>query len=196
MSGNTFSYVSNLGGSYGTGGDNNNNIVFTCHADVQYVRVALTAGTKVLKIRSFSIQSLDGGSPAVWAGYEEIIPGAHIATQSPTLGTMWKVGSHVYNASPTASAAPGWVCVFQLETTSAEAISASEKTDISITSLTGVAAGDIVGIKLDDGTIYWDSVADVTGGDLTLTGAGPASVAASGNAVYFFRFKAMASLEA
>jgi hypothetical protein len=86
--------------------------------------------------------------------------------------------------------------VFQLETTSAEEISASEKTDISITSLTGVVAGDIVGIELDDGTIYWDSVADVTGGDLTLTGSGPASVAASGNAVYFFRFKAMASLGA
>lgn len=196
MSGATFTYSSNLGGSYGTGGDAVNNIVFTCHADVQYVRVALTAGTKVLKIRSFSIQSLDGGSPAVWAGYEEIIPGAHIATQSPTLGTMWKVGSHVYDDSPAASAAPGWVCVFQLETTSAEAISASEKTDISITSLTGVVAGDIVGIELDDGTIYWDSVADVTGGDLTLTGAGPASVAASGNSVYFFRFKAMASLGA
>ena len=189
-------YSSNLGGSYGTGIDSDGNIVFTCHADVQYVRVALTAGTKVLKIRSFSIQSLDGGSPAVWAGYEEIIPGAHLASQSPTLGTMWRAGSHVYDDTPAASTTPGWVCVFQLETTSAEEISASEKTDISITSLTGVVAGDIVGIELDDGTIYWDSVADVTGGDLTLTGSGPASVAASGNAVYFFRFKAMASLGA
>ncbi len=191
-----FGTSTSFGNSYTTGSDSVNETFFVVHADVKKIRVILLKGTANLRIRSFSIISVDGGSPAVWAGYEEIIPGAHLATQSPTLGTMWSAGSTVYTTAPAASGAPGWVCVFKLETTLTEDVSISETADITLTSIASVTAGDIVGILLDDGTIYWDTVGDVTGGDLTLAGAGPASLATSGNAVYFFRFKAMANLGA
>lgn len=81
-----------------------------------------------------------------------------------------------------------YICNFALDTTLTEEVSISEKTDITCTSLTGVQAGDIVGILLNDGTTYWDTVADVVGGDLTLTGAGPTVAAANGNRIVFNRW--------
>jgi hypothetical protein len=160
----------------------------------------ITWGSAFVLRRAF-INPTDGNKKAItfrrFGSYweEESRQADELVAASPTSG-MWTVGDTVWSSAPAASSPPGWTCVFVLNTTLTEEVSASETADITVTSIASVVAGDVVGIRLDDGSIYWDTVGDVTGGDLTLAGAGPASVAASGNAVYFFRFKAMANLAA
>ena len=191
----TVFYHANYGGVYQTGADTVSDLFFAVKDDVKKVRVLLRGGTAALRIRSFSIESFDGGSPAIWAGYEEMVPGAHLAIQSPTLGTMWEIGSVVYNHTPAASAAPGWVCVFKLATTlnGGEPV---DETAMVVTSGTGTVNEDIIGVMQDDSTIHWSTIASGGGTTTLVMAAGLTDAAATGNAVYVFRFKAMASLGA
>lgn len=72
-----------------------------------------------------------------------------------------------------------------VETTlAADAISGD--TVISLTSISGIAAADFIGIKLDSGLIHWTTVVDTI---TTITVALPAD-ASAGNAVYTYTTKA------
>lgn len=200
-SGNTLSYSTNFGGVYSTGVDSVLDTFFAVGDDVKKMAVIIAGGTSEARLHSFSISSFDSGRPNVYAGHNvagEYLSGdfpARYATQAPVKGCfLYGRGSQVWNARPTTGGDPGWVCIFRLDTTLTEDVSASETADITLASIAGVQALDIVEITLDDGTIYTDTVADVVGGDLTLTGAGPVSLATSGNAVRFMRWEAMGHL--
>lgn len=66
-----------------------------------------------------------------------------------------------------------------------EAISS---TSLSLTSTTGMAASDNIGIELDDGTIHWTTISGAPGAPTTIA-AGLASAATSGNAVFTYTTK-------
>lgn len=62
-----------------------------------------------VKLKRFSLISLDGGSPRVWSGYEEGISGAKLANKAPVAEDC-SPGRIVFNASPTSGESIGWVC--------------------------------------------------------------------------------------
>ena len=103
-----FVYVTTYGGMYRTGIDTKGDRLFMVGDDVKYIAVMMVGGTNPLRIRSFSIASVDGGSPACWTGYEEIVPGANIGTAPPTAGT-WEVGRRVVRI-PEEGQPKAWVC--------------------------------------------------------------------------------------
>jgi len=74
--------------------------------------------------------------------------------------------------------------------TTLSAAEASGQTTLSLTSTTGMSAGDRIGIKMDDNTIHWTTI----GGDPTSTTVLVATAtdddAASGNKVYAYTTKA------
>lgn len=67
--------------------------------------------------------------------------------------------------------------------TTLSADAATSATTPSLTSTTGIAANDVIGVELDDNTIHWTTVASI--GPVTLTD-GLASAASSGLAVYAY----------
>jgi hypothetical protein len=91
-------------------------------------------------------------------------------TQSYALGTAHATGSYV-------------------ETT-LSAAEASGQTVISVTSSTGMTAADNVGIKMDDDTIHWSTIASVDSGVQITINDATDDDAASGNKVYTYTTKA------
>lgn len=78
-----------------------------------------------------------------------------------------------------------YICTFSFETTLNGALSAGA-TSVTVTSATGVANSDIVGILLDDGTTHWSTVSGLAGS--TFTVAALPSAAANGQRVAFNRW--------
>lgn len=62
-------------------------------------------------------------------------------------------------------------------------------TVLSVSSNSGMTAGDFIGIELDDGTRHWDTIASVAGDTSVTITSGLASAAASGNNVVFYTNK-------
>lgn len=87
-------------------------------------------------------------------------------TQSYALGTAKATASYV-------------------ETTLTAAVVASD-TIMPVTSSTGMTAADNIGIKLDDNTIHWDTIASVDSSTQVTITTGVASAAASGKKVYAY----------
>ncbi|MDP6801110.1 MAG: hypothetical protein QF744_14975 [SAR202 cluster bacterium] len=71
--------------------------------------------------------------------------------------------------------------------TTLSADAASGASSISVTSSTGMATADYIGVVLDDGTIDWDTISAIPGA-VTLTGT-LSGAAASGNAVFSYTTK-------
>jgi hypothetical protein len=61
-------------------------------------------------------------------------------------------------------------------------------TSLSLTSTTGMAASDNIGIVLDDGTIHWTTISGAPGAPTTIA-VGLASAATSGNVVFTYTTK-------
>lgn len=72
--------------------------------------------------------------------------------------------------------------------TTLSAAEASGQTVLSITSASGMASGDNIGIVLDGGTIHWSTISGSPGATATIAGALTGN-AASGNAVYAYTSK-------
>jgi hypothetical protein len=87
-------------------------------------------------------------------------------TQSYSLGSAYMTASYV-------------------ETTLSSAASTSA-TNLSVTSSTGMTAGDNIGIKLDNDNIHWDTIASVGSSTQVTITSGLASAAASGKKVYAY----------
>lgn len=68
------------------------------------------------------------------------------------------------------------------------------ETSMAVTSGTGTAPGDIIGVAQDDGTIQWTTIASGDGTTTLVLAAGLTDAAADGNKVYVMRWKAMANL--
>jgi hypothetical protein len=116
ISGTTPTFYSSYGGSYElTGTDTEWDVYFSLHDDVKSIRVIFYKGTNNLRIRSFSIFSIDGtnsqytGNATAYTGYEEIIPGVNLASTPPTAGT-WSAGRRIINGSPTVGQPKSWIC--------------------------------------------------------------------------------------
>ena len=81
----------------------------------------------------------------------------------------------------------GYATTSYVETT-LSADEATSQTELSVTSETGISVSDFIGIKLDDDSIHWSTVASLA--TLTIADALP-SAASSGNKVYAFTTKAV-----
>ena len=121
-----------------------------------------TTGTRVLNLM---VKELSARGVDLWLR-DEIILFTQPDQQSYLLGTA--------NATTTLDA----------ETT-LSAAEASGQTVISVTSSTGMTAADNVGIKMDDNTIHWTTIATVSGTQITIDDATDDD-AASGNKVYVY----------
>lgn len=123
-------------------------------------------------------------NPAASASYKSLgtMYETPAVSSSPTVGFCPQVGRKVSNT------AGGWfTCTFVLSTTLSGA-EASGQTTLSMTSITGIASGDIVGIYLDSGATHWTTVnGSPSGGTIVVTDALP-SDAASGNRVVINRW--------
>ena len=123
------------------------------------------------------------------------IPGCLYAANAPT---KWhfRVGERVLNDAPATGQPQGWVCIKRTGTT-LTANGSGGNTTITVASITGIASGDIIGIKLDTGLYHFTTVNGAPAGStVTLTAALPGSgvVATSGNAVVANLWKAMPNL--
>jgi len=102
--------------------------------------------------------------------------GAHLWTRnSATL--FLSAGVNEYLIGTTADATESYV-----ETTTTAALAAAATT-IPVTSATGMTVGDLLGVRLDDGTINFSIITTITVLDIEITD-GLVSAAASGNVVY------------
>ncbi len=98
------------GGAFTTGADSNGDVFFTVTDDVKAIRVSVAQGTASLRIRAFTVYTVNSIHHAwTWPGYIEAHPGQNIGTTAPTAGT-WEDGRIVWNATPASGGAPGWVC--------------------------------------------------------------------------------------
>jgi hypothetical protein len=123
------------------------------------------------------------------------IPGRLYAAAAPT---KWhfQVGQLVNNSAATTGVPSGWVCTKRTETTLSVNGSGGDTT-ITVASSTGIASGDIIGVKLNTGLYHFTTVNGAPSGSIvTLTAALPGSgvVATSGNAVVANLWRAMANL--
>lgn len=74
-------------------------------------------------------------------------------------------------------------------TTAAEVPDPQNPTTINLTSVTGLAASDNIGVKLDDGTMHWTTVASIASLVVTIDDALPSAMS-SGVTVFFYTTKA------
>lgn len=96
MSYNRFFFDPNYGGVYKTGTDHSEDLYINIDDEVTKVAILFVNGTNPIKIRGFSIHSLDGHHASVSCGYHEIIPDINLGTAAPTSGT-WPKGKIVLN---------------------------------------------------------------------------------------------------
>lgn len=76
--------------------------------------------------------------------------------------------------------------VTEYVSTTISANEAAAQTILSVTSSTGMAASDQVGIELDDGSMHWTTISTVDSSTQITVASGLASAAASGNRVYAY----------
>lgn len=88
-----------FGGSYSTGSDSPEDLYFSVTDAVKKVRVLIWRGSNDLRIRSFSLYTVDKYAPAVWSGCDELAGDLNIAIAAPTAGE-WGKGKVVVNADP------------------------------------------------------------------------------------------------
>jgi hypothetical protein len=189
--GGSYLFLATLYGTY--------DVTFWVHDDVKKIAVILAgADSPGTKITSFSIYAAltDANyyTPAVWSGVEDVYPGARKASASPTKWAfLYRKGAVIENAAPASGSPLGWVCVNRVDT-AMKVAAVGTGSNIDVDDTTGMTAGDIITILLDDGTYHNTTISGVTDGDtLALTDAMP-SAAAIDNPVYTVLFAAKANL--
>jgi len=73
--------------------------------------------------------------------------------------------------------------------------SAATDTTLTVDSITGIAASDIIGVELDSGNIFWSTVSGAPSGSTVTLAAGVTTVASSGNHVYSYTNKTVRPLK-
>ncbi|MDB4947429.1 MAG: hypothetical protein JWM27_78 [Gemmatimonadetes bacterium] len=104
-------WSTNYGGVYYSGSNvGAPGLYFVVDAAVAEVWIGVVAGsTGTVRLRSFSVYSVDGASAACDPGFREIAPGANHGTAAPASGT-WATGSRIVNVAPSSTAPSAWVC--------------------------------------------------------------------------------------
>lgn len=106
--------------------------------------------------------------------------GVHLVRR--TEGTLFLTkGTNKYNLASTRFALTSDAAI-----TTTSAAASSGASSITVTSATGIAASDIIGIELDDGTIDWDTVSGSPSGTTVTLGGTLGGAAASGNSVFVY----------
>lgn len=118
-----------------------------------------------------------------------------VGTAAPTAGT-WDRGAQIWNSTPAAGGAPGWVCTTAgtfgtLDSVTADTTSGSPL--VTVSSATGLASGQYITIAGVSGT---RQIRSVSGNTVTLTTNADATVAAGAVAYVTPVFKALANLAA
>lgn len=108
----TFSYSTAFGGGYVNGSDltdDNTDKYFMVGSDVKYIQLVLHGGTNVLKIKGFSIFTLDRYTPITWTNHEEVSYNSSLISSTPCIGT-YEVGKLLYYINPASSGFLNEVC--------------------------------------------------------------------------------------
>jgi hypothetical protein len=101
-------YTTDWGGGYGTGAKTASDFYFVVGTDVAYIQILFKAtAASALRIKSFSVYTLDNASSHSWAGYEEIIPGINLGSTTPTAGT-WEANRRIINGTQAVGQPKGW----------------------------------------------------------------------------------------
>lgn len=155
---------------------------------VKFLRIAISsssaAGTvfEWLTVTGFVSTPDVASMPALWRR-ASTIPLTQNAV--PTQGVAG-VGAFI------GSATGGFVCNGRADTTLA-AGAAAAATSLTVASITGMAAGDLIGILLTDGTTHWTTVSGTPTGVTVVITTGLASAATSGDAVVTNRWITLAA---
>ena len=98
-----------FGGCYQFNADSSGDAFFTVHEDVAAVDVLITGGTEDVELQSFTIESVDGGTPGCFlrVGLPHD-PHLRLAVEAPQFG-HYTNGTRVYHASPSSGQPQGWV---------------------------------------------------------------------------------------
>jgi hypothetical protein len=169
---NVFVFVSTTFSFYGEGSDFGRDRFFAVPDDVDHVLILLTGGTAPLKLKSVSIESIDGGAPAVSSGVSEWGE-SRIATAEPAFNGWYRAGEFVWNENAAMSQAIGWKCetsgwatddAWQDTTVYAvEDIVENDTGKVYVCVTAGTSAGSGgptgTGSGITDGTVVWDYVA-------------------------------------
>lgn len=160
------------------------------HKDVAYAYIgAYQSANKLTGLELYAPNQTDCYIP--YTGPKEL-PGHLLAANAPT---KWhfQVGDTVWNDTPVVGQPAGWMCIKRTDTTLASDGAATDLT-IEVASITGIASGDIIGIKLDTGYYHFTTVNGLPAGTtVTLTAALP-SAATTGNKVVANLWASMANL--
>jgi len=97
-----------------------------------------------------------------------------------------------YDIGPTTT--ENWVKETDLTTTNTTADAAISATTITVTSITGIAASDVIGVVVDDATIHWTTVNGAPSGSTVTLTVGLDVAATSGNKVYVYTSRAVRPL--
>jgi hypothetical protein len=198
-------YSTGYGGSYRYGADSAKVPTITFHADVASAFIGWGLGTAGVQMAGLSIYTFADNDPRseqcrTWLRYNGLkqnYPDRYspaVPTVGGYNGLLWEVGDKVWHSDAGATDVLGWQCVFTLRTT-LDGAEATGQTTLSVTSTTGIAIGDKVGIMLDSGVMQWSSVVSFVAGDTITVADALTGDAANGNAVVFFRFEDMPYLK-
>jgi hypothetical protein len=161
------------------------------HPDVIYAFIGIMGGSNPIGLELTSPYFSD---PIPTVGPNEH-PGYRIASASPT-AWHFQQGEVVWNSAATSGAPPGWMCIKRTDTT-LTGNGSGGNTTITVNSITGIASGDNIGVKLNTGLYHFTTVNGAPSGNtVTLTAAIPGSgvVATSGNAVVANLWRALPNL--
>lgn len=124
-----------------------------------------------------------------WQGKADFAPGLKEWTRKRAFLFPEK-GEHEYTLGPSGDHATA--SYSQTTTDAAEAIG---QTTISVTSTTGMTAGDYIGIRCNDGSIHWSTISSFVAGDTVTIASALTVAAASGSTVYWYTTKISMPLE-
>ena len=103
------------------------------------------------------------------------------AMQLATLFLQPGVGSYALGSS-------GAHCTTEYVRTTLSTDEATSSTSIGLTSFSGMAASDNIGILLDDGTLFWTTISGAPGSTTTIA-TGLSGAASAGNTVFTYTSK-------
>ncbi len=195
-----FSYIGTYGKGYSTGGDSTASVFFELKDEVKFAWVGVIAGTAVATVNSISITSDPNVTESVGVTtgltfrndkrYAHVVP-----NRGPSDTTSWPVGTEQWSTVPAAGGSPGWVNVFQKDTT-VRVAHLGGAGNLEVASAVNMIAGDVIGVVLNNGSTHWTTISVVVDADTVTLTANMPSAAAVGRAVLTFRYKAMANLAA
>jgi len=79
---------------------------------------------------------------------------------------------------------------YEYKTTTLAADAAAAQAQVEVSDITDMVVGGYFGLELDDGTVVWDTIATLDGGNLLSLSSNLASIASSGNSVSYHTSKA------